>query len=235
MYTDRHQMFQTMYQLAKSAQSEAVTVKCDNAHQAIYVQRVFYEFKRTSTDVVYDTFNSVRTKRKGMTVWFLPKTYSLDPITNALGISTVADKAQVVVSKALSNHNIGEVDQVVGRDELHNLIDNRLDELNGDQVKPKKAKRPFVRHAGHFVKGDPRLCKDKGLVKGGQEPSDRIWSYLEKRQGQTFDEVVLRKEISHTKLSYDLVKFDTGLKWLADNGFITIEGNAGKRRIRTRV
>ena len=105
MYTDRHQMFQTMHQLATSAQESPVTVKCENANQAVYVQRVFYEFKRNAkSGEVYDLFHSIRTKRKGMTVWFLPKTYSLDPVKDALGISTIADKAQDVVSKALSAH-----------------------------------------------------------------------------------------------------------------------------------
>jgi hypothetical protein len=216
-----------MQKLVKKANESPVTIKCESSAQAKYIQRVFHEFKRTVDPKTRKMYEGLQTKRNGCVVKFISKAVvalnSADVINQALNVMpTARDKAEVTLSKALE-------------------INDQPSTSNGSQVtlgqqefihRLEKSKKPFNRHAGHFVKGDPRISKG-GQPKGGVDPSDRIWGYLEKHRGEWFSEDVLRKAISFNKLSYNLLKFDTGLRWLAENGFVIIEGTAGRRRVRT--
>jgi len=213
-----------MQKLVKKANESPVTIKCESSAQAKYIQRVFHEFKRTVDPKTREMYEGLQTKRKGCVVKFISKAVvalnSADVINQALNIMpTARDKAEVTLSNALEMN-----DQPSKSNGSEVVVQQSIDI-------PKDVK-PFIRHAGHFVKGDPRISKG-GQPKGGVDPSDRIWGYLEKHRGEWFNEDVLRKAISFNKLSYNLLKFDTGLRWLAENGFVIIEGTAGRRRVRT--
>ena len=251
-YSSKHQLYPSMQKLVKKANESPVTIKCESSAQAKYIQRVFHEFKRTVDPKSRELYEHLQTKRKGCVVKFISKAVvalnSADVINQALNIMpTARDKAEVTLSKALeindqpSTSNGSQVtlaqQEFISRLEKSKEPSRKRVEApwvtKGEgSVPPDPSKKPFTRHAGHFVKGDPRISKG-GQPKGGVDPSDRIWGYLEKHRGEWFSEDVLRKAISFNKLSYNLLKFDTGLRWLAENGFVIIEGTIGRRRVRT--
>jgi len=213
MYSKDHKLFKAMRRVAISAKSSPVVIRCESVSQAKGIQRIWYDCKRTK-DAVFDNF---KTKRAGKNVTVTSRGDPLQVINDALSnLPSSADVAETLLIKAVETRPQDFGDP----------------EYNGNGTIEKK---PFVRHAGHFVKNDPRLCKDKGLPKGGVDPADRIWSHIVKNVAEHYEENDLRKAISHNLLSYDLIKFNDGLKWLAKENFIVIEGKPGHRRIRSKV
>jgi len=233
MYSKDHKLFKAMRRVAISAKSSPVVIRCESVSQAKGIQRIWYDCKRTK-DAVFDNF---KTKRAGKNVTVTSRGDPLQVINDALSnLPSSADVAETLLIKAIETRpqdfGNGRTPKELASEAASLLASEaaRTAEILGETNK-----KPFVRHAGHFVKNDPRLCKDKGLPKGGVDPADRIWSHMVKNVAEHYEENDLRKAISHNLLSYDLIKFNDGLKWLAKENFIVIEGKPGHRRIRTKV
>ena len=237
MYSKDHKLFKAMRRVAISAKSSPVVIRCESASQAKGIQRIWYDCKRTK-DAVFDNF---KTKRAGKNVTVTSRGDPLQVINDALSnLPSSADVAESLLTKALETRpqdfNGEPTRKRVEADNTAGVLIRKLAHpAMKSAVPPDPSKKPFVRHAGHFVKNDPRLCKDKGLPKGGVDPADRIWSHIVKNVAEHYEENDLRKAISHNLLSYDLIKFNDGLKWLAKENFIVIEGKPGHRRIRSKV
>ena len=226
MYSKDHKLFKAMRRVAISAKSSPVVIRCESVSQAKGIQRIWYDCKRTK-DAVFDNF---KTKRAGKNVTVTSRGDPLQVINDALSnLPSSADVAETLLIKAVETRP-QDFGNGYKPHELASEAASRTAEILGETNK-----KPFVRHAGHFVKNDPRLCKDKGLPKGGVDPADRIWSHIVKNVAEHYEENDLRKAISHNLLSYDLIKFNDGLKWLAKENFIVIEGKPGHRRIRSKV
>ena len=227
MYSKDHKLFKAMRRVAISAKSSPVVIRCESASQAKGIQRIWYDCKRTK-DAVFDNF---KTKRAGKNVTVTSRGDPLQVINDALSnLPSSADVAESLLTKALETRP-----QDFNGEPTRKRVEAPWVTQGEGSVPPDPSKKPFVRHAGHFVKNDPRLCKDKGLPKGGVDPADRIWSHIVKNVAEHYEENDLRKAISHNLLSYDLIKFNDGLKWLAKENFIVIEGKPGHRRIRSKV